>query len=353
MDCIRKQRFITTGRFTTLVLLFLTIQASAQGQTAVVRLRESSKPSRSIVLLEDIADIMSTDAAFAARLAKIDLLEIGPSGLSTIIPRKQVDIRLRIEGISPAAYQLVGATDITVFPMNASQTFVRTATQLEPAIDTSETLEQRLLNAAHEQLVSRLQLPKADIKVRLVQPLPNLPGKSNNSIDQVEVVLGQSSSRGTYRPRVYLRQSGVLKATWTIPIEVTQFREVVEATRMIPAGTALTQENTRQIRRDILDVAQLVTARDLAGTVAQQNIQPGDPIRFRQLRAAPKAETAAIRRNDTVQIIAKKGGLQVTVNNGQAMHDANVGETIRVRNPSSKRVVVARVLSNNQVEVMY
>ena len=353
MDCVQKQTMSVIGYVTRLLLLTLAFQAIASGQTAVVRLRTTATPPNSLVLLGDIADITSSDPAFAQRLAKIDLVETGTTQLSTIIPRKQIAIRLRIEGIPPSSFQLVGATDVSVTPTGLATNFVQPAAGIEPAPAPSLTLEQRILDAMNQQLTLRLQQPAKTITPRLIQPLPKLPGRSNKTIDQVEVVLGQPSIGGTYRPRVYLRHMGELLATWNIPIEVTQTRTVVEATRVIPAGAALTPDNTREIRRDVLDASQLIAANDVSGMVASQLIQPGDPIRFRQLRAAPQTQNVAIRRSERVQLIARRGNLRVTINNGEAMHDAAIGETLRVRNPSSRSVIVGRVVNGNQVEVLY
>ena len=62
-------------------------------------------------------------------------------------------------------------------------------------------------------------------------------------------------------------------------------------------------------------------------------------------------EPIIIKRGDVVMIIAKAGALSVK-SAGVAINDGRLGQQIQVKNKASKRIVVARVISSKQVQVV-
>ena len=70
-------------------------------------------------------------------------------------------------------------------------------------------------------------------------------------------------------------------------------------------------------------------------------LQPG------MLRSAMQIE-----KGQTIELIHRRGGVQVSMT-GQALGTAARGETLRARNLSSGRVVEGRVLSDQQIEVLF
>ncbi|HAS50615.1 MAG TPA: flagella basal body P-ring formation protein FlgA, partial [Gammaproteobacteria bacterium] len=58
----------------------------------------------------------------------------------------------------------------------------------------------------------------------------------------------------------------------------------------------------------------------------------------------------AVRQGETVTLIAGQSGMQVT-SSGIALSDAGIGERVRVRNETSKRVIQGTVVEQGRVEV--
>ena len=67
---------------------------------------------------------------------------------------------------------------------------------------------------------------------------------------------------------------------------------------------------------------------------------------------APQAVKAvpAIRRGETVTIVSRQGGMEVS-SSGTALSDAELGGRVRIRNESSQRVVEGTVTDQHRVEI--
>lgn len=85
--------------------------------------------------------------------------------------------------------------------------------------------------------------------------------------------------------------------------------------------------------------------RDVIGLEAKVAIYPGRPIFHRDLR-----EPAAVERNETVQLVFKRGGLFIQTE-GRALGRGSVGETIRVMNLSSRKTVFGEIHDDGSVVV--
>ena len=67
---------------------------------------------------------------------------------------------------------------------------------------------------------------------------------------------------------------------------------------------------------------------------------------------APQAvkTVPAIRRGETVTIVSRQGGMEVS-SSGIALSDAELGGRVRIRNESSQRVVEGTVTDQRRVEI--
>ncbi len=84
---------------------------------------------------------------------------------------------------------------------------------------------------------------------------------------------------------------------------------------------------------------------DLVGLSARALIQPNEPVSM-NLIVAPKV----IKRGDIVNLSLKAGQIALTAQ-GKALADARLGETVRVQNQSSQKIVQARVTGPQEATI--
>ncbi|MDY6920608.1 MAG: flagellar basal body P-ring formation chaperone FlgA [Pseudomonadota bacterium] len=136
---------------------------------------------------------------------------------------------------------------------------------------------------------------------------------------------------------------------WSIhvPVTVQAFDHVVVADRPIAKDTHLSE---RELRLELRDVSRLYAGyftalEELDGFVTRR------PVRADQVMSPALVDPAQmINRGERVVIVAERPGLSIRTT-GEAMEDGAFGELIRVRNPSSNKVVEGRITAPGQIKV--
>ncbi|MDT8903769.1 flagellar basal body P-ring formation chaperone FlgA [Anaeroselena agilis] len=135
--------------------------------------------------------------------------------------------------------------------------------------------------------------------------------------------------------------------TVSLRFNVKAFQQVVVAARNIAAREEITPDCVRTERREIGRMAGYITdIGKVVGLAARRPITAGTP-----LTEAAVDKPVMVRRGAAVIIVAKAGGMIITAG-GRAMQDGREGEAIRVQNVTSKRILSARVVDPNTVQVI-
>jgi len=136
---------------------------------------------------------------------------------------------------------------------------------------------------------------------------------------------------------------------WTVyvPVKVKVLQPVVVAARALVANETLSQAD---ITLEMMDI----------GELRQGYIQSTDRVIGQQLKyplsmgmALPPRglkQEKVVRRGEQIILVASAGSMEVRMN-GTAMGDASVGEKVKVKNSSSKRVVEGIVHAPGVVKV--
>jgi len=136
---------------------------------------------------------------------------------------------------------------------------------------------------------------------------------------------------------------------WTlyVPAQVKNYTKVLIAKRTMGRGTLIDANNVKVQLLDIGSLAygHLSTSAEAIGKRLKRPIRAGSVILPNQLEAIRQ-----VKRGERVQILASTGGVQIQVK-GKALANGALGETISVRNLSSKRVIDATVIGPGKVEV--
>ena len=89
------------------------------------------------------------------------------------------------------------------------------------------------------------------------------------------------------------------------------------------------------------------SAKLLANMEAKRNIRAGQVLTPNVLRAQKM-----VLRGEHITIVAQNGGLNLRVK-GKALMDGQMGQTIKVKNLNSKKLIYARVISAGMVKVNF
>ena len=123
--------------------------------------------------------------------------------------------------------------------------------------------------------------------------------------------------------------------------------QVAVAARRIAAGSRLQADDIVWETRSLTQLADLVgDPQELLGRSNRSALSPGDVLYRRQLQAE-----VLIKRQDPVKIVARQGDIEL-IARGVALTNGVAGETIRVRNNSSGKVLHARVRAAGEVELL-
>ncbi len=133
-----------------------------------------------------------------------------------------------------------------------------------------------------------------------------------------------------------------------VPVNVVVTADVLIAKRTLPRGHVLTAGDFEVEPRDV--------SRLLSGYVSSPSALIGQKLKYqliagRMLTPSMLEADAAVRRGQTVTIIASGGGIAVRMS-GKALMDGALNQRIRVQNLNSGRVVEGIVRSREHVEVL-
>ena len=127
-------------------------------------------------------------------------------------------------------------------------------------------------------------------------------------------------------------------------IQAEQTKPVAIFTDVMSPGTLLTKDNIEiaDIPIGRLRGSTFADIQRLEGARLKRRVRPGQVIGSNML--------CFVCKGDSVTIVAETAGLQLKVS-GIAKQDGNLGDSIRVENAASKKLVTARVTSTQQVTV--
>ena len=131
-----------------------------------------------------------------------------------------------------------------------------------------------------------------------------------------------------------------------VAFDVRMFGEAVIAAKSIARSQTITPDMVTVERVVMAPGQNVMTDPDeVIGKVARRAIRANTLI-TQKMAEAP----LLVSRNDLVMLFIRKGGLHITTK-GRALERGRRGDVIRVRNPSSKRDVIGRVLDSRTVQV--
>ncbi|MCA9030098.1 MAG: hypothetical protein KDA66_04770, partial [Planctomycetaceae bacterium] len=205
----------------TLMLLLCAWTSNLWGEDVVVSLRLNSTVTTELVRIGDCADVSTTSDSLAEQIRELDVDQFDTES-TRVIPRQQIELRLRLFGLGENEVRVEGAKSVEV---------TRTTV---PARDVA------LETAITSQMVKQYSLTPGQIRVRLMTSVESLfPGSTQEALDW-DVLLPGAVPCGRHSLLVRGLANGRLVVTRQVSVDIQIRKPLVVANRDLPAGYVIT-----------------------------------------------------------------------------------------------------------------
>lgn len=188
------------------------------------------------------------------------------------------------------------------------------------------------------------RLPHVDLRfksIALPQPFKVPAGRLEH-----QVIPAKPGVIGSRRVTLLSRVDGRTVSNQSIRIELEALARVAVANATLRRGTMLGADNVSLRYQDISRLEKPIFSLDeIVGKRLKRSVRLGEPLERHRVEFPP-----VVKRGDRVVIRAQSAGLLLTAA-GEARQDGRSGETIRVRNSSSQKTILCRVVAPGQVKV--
>lgn len=209
----------------------------------------------------------------------------------------------------------------------------------EEAIQPLDAIRQRASEFLASQHRNRAQPP--DIQLKELDPRLRLP---KCAVALEAFLPGGAKPFGATSVGVRCRGA----RPWTVyqRAHVRVFEQVLVASRFLAKGTVLSPADLQAERRELSTLTEYATtSENLLGKQLRRALPAGAVVVPQAVKGVP-----LIRQGETVTLVLRQGGMEVR-SSGIALGDAELGQRLRVRNESSKRVVEGTATASRHVEV--
>ena len=159
--------------------------------------------------------------------------------------------------------------------------------------------------------------------------------------------LGDARPLGSCWVKVYLFKNNGIFQTVNLNLQINLFQKVLVAKESIKQGQNLTPELFDVARREVTSLADppIVSSQELDGKSAARAMVAG-----RTLTQSLLQKQELVKRGDMVSIEYSSGSIKITAS-GEAKEPGYLGETIKVKNMSSSRIISAVVQDEKTVKI--
>jgi flagella basal body P-ring formation protein FlgA len=136
--------------------------------------------------------------------------------------------------------------------------------------------------------------------------------------------------------------------SWQMVAQAKIWRDVLVARTVARRGSLVRDADLAVERRDVLTVRDTLPLDSVQDTSLElvENLQPGQPVLTRSVRVRP-----LIQRGQLVDALVRDGGLTITLK-VETLEDGLHGQTVRVRNPKTRRELLGKVHDEQTVLVL-
>jgi flagella basal body P-ring formation protein FlgA len=302
---------------------------SADPEKFEIRVKPTATVRGADLRIGDFCEVLPIGRA-ALEIAQLEFGRAPTQGYARTIGRNEVLQALAGAGYNAGSIKLEGASEAIV------QAVVVDVPMPE------------MLDAARTALQAVLASEGGDVEFEEPTGLRRIQAPPGRRSQEVTArVRGSATSTASAVVDVDILVDGESFRKVPITFKLTRFQQVLRTVGPIRAGTPLGAHNLEQAREAVAQGGNLYFQDFLAvdGMVASRDLQGG-----RRLMLADTAPPAAIKRGETVTVVADSGRVKVS-SRAVANHDAAIGARITLTNPDSNRQIVGIVMSAGLVVV--
>jgi flagella basal body P-ring formation protein FlgA len=289
------------------------------------------------VTIGDVASVDGGDESLRKRIFGLDLADAPRFGQSMRLTQELIAYRIQLAGIDARRYQIQGARSVAL------------------TLRGYQVSEKEIVNAARHFLLTRLPWDADDLTIEPTQPLRgpvHVPGGRADVRFEASLP-GSKVSLGRVRVDVAIFSNSAKQAVVPVSLDVRLYQTIAVASRRIERGQPIPDESIFFERRAVDAIGSYLTATESpVGQRAKRLIMPLQVVTKSDVEPAEVETPVVVKQRDVVQLVAHAGGLVISAS-GEALQDGRTGQMIRVRNVDSKTVVTGRVVSRNEVRVLY
>ncbi|NPA12425.1 MAG: flagellar basal body P-ring formation protein FlgA [Aquificae bacterium] len=274
---------------------------------------EVEKPT---VKISDIASIVSNNNSFASYIGSITVIKNLPAGKKAVITSTHIKKVLSQNYIDLSQIQIKGnktvvKRKIIQFDNQILEKVVKEYLQRDPNIQVVKVSTGRF---------KRLIFSKPyQIKIQEVS-------KSSNYI----------------RLKVFLLQNGQILKQFNVSVRYKQLADVVVAVRPILRGQIIS-ENDISLKKMDMKRGYITDPSLVVNAVAKTTIQAGKPITLNMIQP-----DYPVKKGSNVKVIYNRNGIRIEIV-GVALENGQQGQTIKVKNPSTGKVLPCKVIGKDTV----
>ena len=317
-------------------LIMSCASTQASDDVVLVKVPRTAQVQSELVQLGDIAAVIGGNPALRRQIAQLDIVERSTPAVTEKLTIEQIALRVRLSGVPRGAFTVTGGPRVHV------------------SWGSNGLNDRAVLESLRPQLAERLNVSPHDLELRLTRPLPSSVSERVGENAELRPLLPPLVRTGTVQLKVGIYQDNQLVQTIGVSVDVRIWRRVFVTNRRVAAGEALTDEVVRIDRRALSGRAAVDFADTISGQSTRRTLRAGTVVlRSDVAEPKPAQREIVIRNRDAVVLTARKGNLAVTLLGAEALQQGRIGDTIRVKNPQSGKIISARVVGASTVELRF
>ena len=321
-----KRAMSTCLIFMSLMSVFLpaAVSSAAIGLT----LKEAVVVDQDAVRLSDIADLSGVDPFQRKTLGAIVVAGSPQPGQTRFVGIDYIRIRLKKAGVDTGSLFYNGSEDVRITRRASALPAARIQRAVETAIRNRMPWKNEDVTISDITFDDTIHLPTGTLTYRIV------PKRNEDFLGRTILAL-----------HLFVDGEPVRRLWVNATVSVTS--DVVTVIRPLGKNQPIKPADLSVERRDLAALPSDTISRieDAMGNRTTRMIYPNTVLQTSMISSPP-----LVKRGDMVKIVANAGAMTITAT-GMVKQQGCIGETVRVVNTDSKRIITARVTGPGAVEV--
>ncbi len=323
----------------SLLLVVFLLPVAARLPAAEIQLRAAGQAQGTVVMLGDVADVLTADRRQAEALAAVELFPASAVGRSRILRIREIQEILAARQINLGEHQFSGSNQVVVTVAAAAVEPVQRPVS-PAAIKQAERLVTDAVLRYLKDHAGAGESWNATVKVDERQVRAVLESR------KISVRGGRAPWTGNQRFELTL-DSRNEPVTFTVEARIATLPPVVVAVAMLPKGAIIRNTDVQLVAADANDSAgaALHSIDDVVGKETRRAISPGMPIPGELIRPQ-----ILVRRGELLRVLVRSAGIRIRTE-ALAKEDGGLGDLITVESIPGRNIYAARVSGEQEAEV--